>query len=148
MYAYFLCELKVADNHQKLLIGKSVGQISFATVLDVRPGDLVNTTTLQERIAQFIRTDDVFDKAFLEGIIFQGAEESQIKIDPTPNGPFKELGIEWTHVQPTQKSSSLPQLPPGPYIVQNGQLSQIWRLYSDKNLAFIQSVWPSIDFPG
>jgi hypothetical protein len=132
----------------KVVTGKTIAQTSFATVVTVEPGDLINTTTLRERIAQFTNIDDVFDKAFLEGIIFQGAEMSEIKVDLTPTGILKEWGVEWTHFQTTSMSSSLPPPPLGPYVVKDGQLFQIWRLYNDDNLAFLQSVWPSINSPG
>ncbi|KAF2124976.1 amidase signature enzyme [Dothidotthia symphoricarpi CBS 119687] len=137
----------IARPTEHVLSGNVLKSNSFATVLAVRPGDTVNAGTLRKQFAHFTKIDDVFHPRFLEGIIFQGAEQSQVTIDVTPSEILKEWGIEWAEFQPTLTVLDPSVLPPGPYLIQNGQLSQVWRVYSDDNLAFLQSVWPSIKSP-
>ncbi|KAF2804286.1 amidase signature enzyme [Mytilinidion resinicola] len=131
---------------EKPFTGRLGNQTALLTVFAVTPGDVVDTASLRARIAQYTETDDVFHPRFLAGIIFQGAEKSQLHVKLEPTDAFREWGLEWMHFQSSAKDSA--PLPPGPYMVRDGELFQVWRLYSDNNLAFIQSVWPTIGSSG
>ncbi|KAF2676242.1 amidase signature enzyme [Lentithecium fluviatile CBS 122367] len=112
--------------------------------MSLEPGETVSKTWLRESIANFTNSDDVFHPHFLEGIILQGAEQSQVKIDIVASEILQEWGIKWTHFRSASSAaSSSSPLPLGPYFVQNGELFRVWRLYSDEKLAFLQSVWPA-----
>ena len=130
-----------------MLVGDASNQTSFATILSVSPGDTVSVASLRLQIAHMAEVDDVFHKRFLQGIIFQGASQSEVTVELTAADALHEWGVDWTHFRSAQdfpKSA----LPLGPYMIQNGELSQVWRLYSDDNLAFLQSVWPVVGSSG
>jgi hypothetical protein len=106
----------------------------------VNPGDTLDIATLREKIVNYTNGDDVFRPEFLKGIILYGAERSQINLQ-IESRELDELGNTWIQFQPASEKEV--PLPPGPYRVQNGALFEVWRLYSDNKLAFLQSVWPS-----
>ena len=101
---------------------------------------------LEEKIAEYLNTDDVFHTDFLKGIIFQGANESQVKTAINTTEISKKWGTEWIYLQPNTANSH--PLSQGPYAIQNGEISQVWRLYDDEQSAFLQSVWPALDGSG
>ena len=125
---------------KKFLAG-DLNRTSLATVFAVNPGDDINITSLRDKISLYTANDDVFRTEFLTGIILQGAEKAQLNFNLDLTVLSQELGSKWINIRPISEQS--PKLSPGPYAVQNGQLFQVWRLYSDKNLAFLQSVWPA-----
>ncbi|KAF2450876.1 hypothetical protein P171DRAFT_479937 [Karstenula rhodostoma CBS 690.94] len=137
----------VARPTTHLLGGDASNQTSFATILSVSPGDTVNIASLRQQFVRMAELDDVFHDRFLEGIIFQGANRSEVTVEVQSSDVLNEWGVRWMHFRSSQDSPES-SLPPGLYVIQNGSLSQIWRLYSDDNLAFLQSVWPVIGSPG
>ncbi|KAL9609128.1 MAG: hypothetical protein Q9167_006089 [Letrouitia subvulpina] len=105
-------------------------------------GKIVDANFLRTTIQDFIRTDDVFVPEFLQGIILCGARDSDIVRD----GPLIELLQEWANkwieILPPSKATAFA---PGPYIVDGQALFQMWRVYDDYNLAFLNATWPSMD---
>jgi hypothetical protein len=118
--------------------------LSFETITSLNPGQTVSKTWLEESFANFTASDDVFHPIFLEGLVIQNANKSQdTRIDYEASAILQYWGVKWTHIWPADS----PTLPLGPYLVNNRKLFQVWRLYSDDKLAFLQSVWPTIGSP-
>ena len=81
-----------------------------------------------------IQEDDVFQKAFLQGVIFK-TSVSSLHIEPEALEWLQNIGMRWYY--------SLPDLEiplPGPYILLHGKFHRPHRIYKDKNDAFVTAV--------
>ena len=97
----------------------------------------VDADRLRAWRADLFDQDDVFHPAYLQHIIFGGADN--IHLDPDVESVFES----WE----TINVSFAPHLEiiDGPYLVQNGEIYSVWRVYEDSQLAFVQSIWPSLE---
>ena len=116
---------------------------SPATIIQTH-GTVVGANFLRKTIQTYLETDDVFAQEFLQGIILLGASHSDIVLDDPLVELLREWGNKWIEVIPPSKASAFA---PGPYIVDNQALFQIWKIYDDYNFAFLKATWPSMDNP-
>lgn len=93
---------------------------------------------VQQKLAHYSSTDDVFQPAFLQGVIFCGAAEDELQITETARSLLAEQGMEWHRCLSQTAMSS--HIYAGPYALLNGRLREVWRLYKDGNGAFFSTV--------
>lgn len=100
--------------------------------------------SLESYVDQLTQADDVFQPEFLSGIIFVGADKSEVTITPDVLKLLDLWGTRWTNFVPTE-SLDEENLLAGPYIVASGWLWQVLRLYDDTQGAFMVSIKPISD---
>jgi hypothetical protein len=93
---------------------------------------------LQQELANFRLTDDVFCIEFLSGVMFtRVAPGADLDITPDASKLFRSLGTNWIEV-----SNAKVTLPPGPYLTSGRQLLEVFKLYDDVQGAFITNLIP------
>lgn len=114
---------------------------SLVTVFNLPSEPHILKENLQKLYRDFQASDDVFRPEFLQGVIVRGAAS------PESSSSLQELwndwGTKWQYFDNAEDSNNV--IPSGPYVVQQGHLAQVWRLYDDHNKAFLTAVWPSPD---
>ena len=109
---------------------------TLVTLIHVGKNQLVITADwIQECIEHYEEIDDVFQKQFLQAIIFSGGQ-SDSSISSEASALRQGFGVQWHHFLITD---SWNQPYPGPYILLDGYLHEPFRLYSDENDAFFSS---------
>lgn len=114
---------------------------SLVTVFDVEADQTSSVTKswIQQRIEQYQNTDDVFQIAFIRGVIFYGGQRNALELTAGAKSLLHEMGMQcYDHIPVTAQVTLLP----GPYVLLDGYLRDVWRLYSDTNGAFISTVKP------
>ena len=109
---------------------------TLVTVVHVGKDQLVITADwIQECIKNYEQIDDVFQKQFLQAILFSGGRsESSISLEAS--ALLRGFGVQWHHFL-NADSQNKPY--PGPYVLLDGYLHEPFRLYSDENDAFFLS---------
>ena len=110
-------------------------EASLVTIFQVNENQTVDADDLRAWRASLLDEDDVFHPAFLQEIIFGGAE---VHLDSDVGGVFKSW--ETLHV------TFAPHLhiADGPYLLKHNLIFSVWRVYEDCQLAFVQATWPSL----
>jgi hypothetical protein len=90
---------------------------------------------LSGTIAQYRAEDDVFADQFLAGVIFQGAEESEVDFDGDAKDYLRSHGNQWTRF-------TTARVLPGPYAQMGGRLRDVWKLEDDSNGTAMVTVRP------
>lgn len=90
---------------------------------------------LDSRLHYYEEIDDVFQKQFLQAVLFSGGR-SDSSISSEASALLQGFGMQWHHFLTTD-SWNLPCS--GPYILLDGYLHDPFRLYSDENHAFFSS---------
>ncbi|KAJ4299616.1 hypothetical protein N0V90_004862 [Kalmusia sp. IMI 367209] len=114
---------------------------ALLTIIKISSGDSIDAGYLVRRIQRYLATCDVFTLDFLHCVEFTGAREEDVTFHQDAKDQLREWGNSWTKFTPTQAVNDGP--PPGPYVVAEHQLRQVWRVYDDFNQAFLVSTWPS-----
>lgn len=114
---------------------------SLVTVFNLSAEPHTLKDNLQKLCREFQARDDVFRPEFLQGVIVRGAASSE------GSSSLEELwsdwGTKWQYFDNAEDTNNM--IPSGPYVIQQGRLAQVWRLYDDHNKAFLTAVWPSPD---
>ncbi len=112
------------------------------TCLRLENNQTVNASTLLTWRTNHLDKDDVFTPEFLHEIIFCGVQSEDVHLESDTG----ELFEDWQ----TLKIRYVPHLDVGngPYYINNGILHSVWRVYEDRQLAFVQATWPSTDHDG
>ena len=112
---------------------------TLTTVFDVIDSQGVSITEgwIQQCIDHYQSTDDVFQIAFLQGVIFQAMEEKVIEVTESAQAFLAGKGMQWFHCFPLAANRS--KLHSGPYVILDGHLREVWRLYNDTNGAFFSA---------
>lgn len=93
---------------------------------------------IQSRVEEYLDRDDVFALHFLHGLILRGVDTADV--DPAGlHELLSKWGTQWTRFEKYTNQSAEP--PPGPYVLDDGELFEVWRVYDDFNRAFILSTW-------
>lgn len=125
----------IAQQHQDL----KKAEATFVTVFDFQEASSISAELLKDRLDNYLSADDVFQRVFLQGVIFiRGATT---EVDESVADLFISWGTKWN--QQILAHTLDHSLSAGPYVIDNKGLSQIWRLYDDFNKAFLTSTWPS-----
>lgn len=105
----------------------------------MRPGDDITNEALASWVRDSLTTDDVLSRPFLRGIIFNGAHEAELQTRLDRDALRRQWGIE--RISFLAATNETLKLQPGPYRISHNGLEEVWRVYSDDNLAFVQSAW-------
>lgn len=74
-------------------------------------------------------TDDVFHEAFLVGVLFYGIREDEAEITDQARMYLSKLGNKWIEYKSSAGTGR--EVLPGPYLLLNNQLRDVWRLVDD-----------------
>ena len=109
------------------------------TCFRLKKDQAIDASTLLTWRTDYLDKDDVFAPEFLQEIIFGGVRFEDIHLD----SDTKNLFEDWQ----TLKINYMPSLDVGngPYYIHRGLLHSVWRVYGDRQLAFVQAMWPSTD---
>ena len=112
------------------------------TCLRLKKDQVVDASTLLKWRTEHLDGDDVFAPEFLQEIIFGGVEYGDVHLE----SDAKRLFEDWQ----TLKIRYVPHLDVGygSYCIYRGLLHSVWRVYEDRQLAFVQAIWPSPDDDG
>ena len=102
----------------------------------------IDANTLLAWRTDHLDEDDVFAPEFLEEIIFCGFHSRNLHLESDVKYVFRD----WH----TSRVRNVPYLcvDTGPYYISNSVLHSVWRVYEDRQLAFVQAIWPSTDNDG
>ena len=113
------------------------GEASLATFFRVQKNQTINADCLRTWRAKYLDDDDAFHHSFIQEVIFGGADDVHLESDT------RDVFDTWEtlHVsfEPHLRISN------GPYYVEKDLIHSIWRLYEDRQLAFVEAIWPSIE---
>lgn len=115
------------------------------TCIKVQKGQVINASFLGSIREEQLNNDQVFSPSFLETVIFVGASEDTTH--PQLQGDAKQLLAEWGSKNIEYVQSGNSRIGNGPYYVHDGYLHSVWKLYRDRQLAFLQAVWDSLVDP-
>ena len=112
-------------------------EASLATYFRVEKNQIINADCLRAWRVNYLDNDDAFHPSFLQEVIFGGADDVHLGSDT------RDVFEAWE----TLHVSFAPGLSiaNGPYRVKNDSIHSIWRVYDDRQLAFVQATWPSIE---
>ena len=99
------------------------------TVLMLPPEDKPRVTAdwVRTSVDKYKNADNFFDRAFFAIVIFHGAEEDDVEFTDEARDYLSTLGNEKIICV------SSPRLLPGPYVLEDSQLRDVWRLVDDAN---------------
>ena len=115
---------------------------TLVTVFSLSGNNIANLTEsrMQQWIDDYQSTDDVFQAPFLQGIIFTDAEGDDSMVTKNVQALLVKKGMQWFRCLPLPPKG--PKIQPGPYILLEGRLREVWRLYSDRSGAFFSTLRP------
>ncbi|KAG9230420.1 hypothetical protein BJ875DRAFT_499140 [Amylocarpus encephaloides] len=110
---------------------------SLVTVISCPTGSALDPAWLQTYIHRQTQVDDVFEPAFLNGIIFTGSKEPQGLVA----AQLRELLDLWGTAWSKHMVEDSPKQPcPGLYVWKNNALWNVYIMYDDFNGAFMASI--------
>jgi hypothetical protein len=112
-----------------------------ATVFHFEDLDDVNCSSLDERVTEYLETDDVFSTLFLKAVLISVHNDPQGV--PQLEEKSEELLKTWGTSCVILISTLEHPLPGGPYFILNAGLRQAWRCYPDPVEAFTTGTVPS-----
>lgn len=107
-------------------------------LLNINGGASISETQLRD-FRSLLEADPSFQADFLRLIVFQGAEEGDVDLQPPA---LELLHGEWKSAWEFGKFRGMPALDSGPYIGYQGRIFQPWRLYHDENLTMTMTYQP------
>ena len=112
------------------------------TCLRLKKDQTIDASTLLTWRTNHLDGDDVFAPDFLHEIIFGGVQFEDVHLDSDTEKLFED----WQ----TLRIRYVPHLDvvSGPYYIHRGLLYSAWRVYEDRQLAFVQATWPSTNDDG
>jgi hypothetical protein len=115
---------------------------TLVTYFHVEKNQTIDAYTLQTWRPDYLHEDDVFHVDFLKEIIFGGVQSNDVHLEGDTEEVFKNWKTQKVRYEPHMNVDN------GPYYVVSGFLHSVWRVYEDRQLAFLQAIWPSIDEEG
>lgn len=112
-------------------------EASLATCFRVEKNQTINADCLRAWRADYLDDDDAFHPSFLQEVIFGGADD--VHLDTDTRDLFEDWGTLQVNLEPYLK------IPNGPYYVKKDFIYSIWRVYEDRQLAFVHAIWPSTE---
>lgn len=85
-------------------------------------------------------TDDVFHEAFLVRVLFYGIHEDEAEITDQARMYLSKLGNKWIKYKSSAGTGR--EVLPGPYVLLNNQLRDVWRLVDDVNRTCMATLRP------
>lgn len=118
------------------------GESSLVTCLRLQKDQTIDASTLLTWRTNQLDDDDVFAPEFLRQIIFCGVQSETVHLESDTEEVFEDWKtLDYRYVRYLDVDN-------GPYYIHRGDLHSIWRLYEDRQLAFVQAIWPSTDYDG
>ncbi|KAK7702102.1 hypothetical protein SLS64_009963 [Diaporthe eres] len=108
------------------------------------PGQAITRSDLRNFQINVLDRDDVFQPEFASNLVFVGAREGELRIEP---GALDELANGQVKSQTYVDAGPSLHVAPGPYVFTRGKTWQPWRIYYDFNACFMTSLKPSPDDP-
>lgn len=118
--------------------------MGLLTVIDVSVGQTLDRAFLEAIEHDYSVNDDVWQRQFLHRIVFYGARESQIVIDDDVGRFLEARNNIWTVYIPSGPQHET--FPPGPYVLKDGQIFEVYRVHDDCNRAFVVATLPAADW--
>jgi hypothetical protein len=129
-------------NGQSGILETSTEEPSLATYIHVHKRQRINASTLEAWRTDYLDRDDVFHVDFLQQIIFGGVSSNDVYLSEDTKKVFQEWNTLTVTYEPHLEIAS------GPYYVDKGCLHSVWKVYQDRQLAFVQATLPSLDSNG
>lgn len=117
---------------------------TLVLVLTTKAGESLTASTLREFRTNVLNRDDVFRPEFFTNVVFVGAKEADLCIEPSA---LDELAIWGVKSKAFVAANGTPVVPPGPYVFGRGKTWQPWRIYHDFNSCFMTAFKPSLKAP-
>jgi hypothetical protein len=86
----------------------------------------ISESWIQEQLERFSSTDDVFQPAFLQGVIFYGAAGDELEITNEARNLLATKGMQWLSCVSGATTDS--PACSDPYFMLDGRLREVWRL--------------------
>ena len=102
--------------------------------------DRITRTQLQSLLTDIFIPDDIFQPGFLANVIFYGAREDELVLDPEASKLLEEWGT--SNIEYIANDAFQVQLAQGPYMIHRGRLWQPWRIYDDHAETLMMSFMP------
>ncbi len=115
------------------------GSSTLVTCFRLPKDKAINASTLQTWRTDYLDVDDVFHPSFLQEIIFTGVDFNDIHLSSDTERLFQD----WQTVRLRYELNL--DVKSGPYYIHNGILHSVWKVEEDRQLAFVQAVWPVAD---
>ncbi|OQV02460.1 hypothetical protein CLAIMM_07656 [Cladophialophora immunda] len=112
----------------------------LVTVIEQQPGHAITVESITDIIAEYKEIDDVWQAAFLSGVIFLVDHTTASDVDIKVQNYLKSLGNSWIDTLPVDTISS--DIQPGPYIILEGKLYDTFKLVDDMHGTFMTAVRP------
>ena len=118
-------------------------------LIPVCRGVRITDSYLHSFRSRHLDTDDVFQPIFLGHVVFYGAKEAEVDLQPSA----KALLTAWQtkemfFVKPRDEDQDEDESAPGPYILHKEKIWEPWRVYYDDNLAMMISFKPNVNEAG
>jgi hypothetical protein len=107
----------------------------------IEPGQSISKSTLESLQKQKLDKDDVLQRPFYKNVIFYGADEHDVDIEPDALRTLADWNTKfWTFIKGSPEDNART----GPYVYARGRTWQPWRVYRDFNGIFMSTFKPSI----
>lgn len=118
---------------------------SLATVLSLPDGGQTEVTKdwLSEAIKQYTDNDDVWHPAFMQGIVFNAPTSRKANLSAAAEAWLQEQNTEWV-VHFDAASDEHKSLRSGAYIVLEGRIREVVRLYPDVYKTMLLALDPDL----
>lgn len=101
----------------------------------------VSPSWLDECLARMEEACDVYRRdSLLDGLVLTNVKNDQLVAAADCRKHLEALGAEWLEVRPNKELAE--RLLPGPYLYVNSALKPVYRLYDDKQGAFLTALRP------
>lgn len=135
---HYLARPTGIKRHLPSIDGASEGDArSLAICLQVSQNQTIGADYLRTWRADILDKDDVVHPCFLQEVVFGGTDDVHLGSDT------EDVFKAWE----TRRVSFVPHLggASGPCYIYNNDVYTVWRVYEDRQLAFVQSTWPSFE---
>lgn len=100
---------------------------------------VITDTWLQSTLDEY-RKDDVFQDEFLQGIVFRTSQNDVANLTPEARALLEKHDTEW--ICSLDAGELGHKVRPGPYILIDNHLREVWRLYRDTQEVFRLTLQP------
>lgn len=112
------------------------------TYLQVSNDHIINTGSLQQWREKFLDQDDVFHADFLKLIVFGGIDTDYVRFGQDVENVFEKWNTLKMVCEPGLNIAN------GTYYAHKGLIHSVSKVYPDRQLAFVQATWPSLERDG
>jgi hypothetical protein len=114
------------------------------TVIKPGQGQAITVGFVSDVVAEYTRLDDVWQTAFLSGVVFLVTQDAHLELDAAVQDYLKQLGNLW--IDTLAITDALDDVQAGPYIILGGRLHDTYKLVDDSHGTFMTAVRPSTKY--